>query len=316
MQEKRLSIKHVELEDNEEEKHIKNRNKNSSKENRMKRNRKSIEILGIEEDADDALEYRVKWGQRGVTLFCFCAVLCFIIGSGGSATTTPIFVLRVASIVFFVITMCFSALMYYKNISFAMIRRLLQELNVVVIVILTISNFIIEITRPFDGVSPFMGFVYMLFVNTFVFVDALKLKSRFFVLVVGSFFLVINLYNIHGLTIKNWQNGIVLFQYTIDGQKHSIMKRSVQRSMFIQITLFCMNGLFVMFKDKRMELMIFATGNIYRKTGTGFIKDVVKDESFVKRKTNDNNKKKEFEVGFSIERSISYKNKKNRGAKI
>ena len=62
--------------------------------------------------------------------------------------------------------------------------------------------------------------------------------------------------------------------------------------------------------------MIFATGNIYRKTGTGFIKDVVKDESFVKRKTNDNNKKKEFEVGFSIERSISYKNKKNRGAKI
>ena len=106
MQEKRLSIKHVELEDNEEEKHIKNRNKNSSKENRMKRDRKSIEILGIEEDADDALEYRVKWGQRGVTLFCFFSVLCFIIGSGGSATTTPIFVLRVASIVFFVITMC------------------------------------------------------------------------------------------------------------------------------------------------------------------------------------------------------------------
>ena len=78
-----------------------------------------------------------------------------------------------------------------------------------------------------------------------------------------------------------------------------------------------MNGLFVMFKDKRMELMIFATGNIYRKTGTGFIKDVVKDESFVKKKSNDNNNnKKEFEVGFSIERSISYKNKKNRGAKI
>ena len=68
MQEKRLSIKHVELEDNEEEKQKKNRNKNSwSKENRMKRNRNSIEILGIEEDADDALEYRVKWGQRGVT---------------------------------------------------------------------------------------------------------------------------------------------------------------------------------------------------------------------------------------------------------
>ena len=32
--------------------------------------------------------------------------------------------------------------------------------------------------------------------------------------------------------------------------------------------LFGMTGVYTMFKDKKMELMIFATGNIYRETGT------------------------------------------------
>ena len=32
--------------------------------------------------------------------------------------------------------------------------------------------------------------------------------------------------------------------------------------------LFGMSGIYTTFKDKKMELMIFATGNIYRETGT------------------------------------------------
>jgi hypothetical protein len=37
--------------------------------------------------------------------------------------------------------------------------------------------------------------------------------------------------------------------------------------MFIQIFLFSINGLWTMFKDKKMEKMMFATGRIYRETG-------------------------------------------------
>ena len=46
------------------------------------------------------------------------------------------------------------------------------------------------------------------------------------------------------------------------------MKRSIQRSIFLQILLFSMSAVYTMFKDKKMELMIFATGNIFRETGT------------------------------------------------
>ena len=42
------------------------------------------------------------------------------------------------------------------------------------------------------------------------------------------------------------------------------MKRATKRSIFIQIMLFGMSGIYTTFKDKKMELMIFATGNIYR----------------------------------------------------
>ena len=46
------------------------------------------------------------------------------------------------------------------------------------------------------------------------------------------------------------------------------MQRSIKRSCFIQIFLFSLNGLWTMFKDKKMEKMMFAIGNIYRETGT------------------------------------------------
>ena len=46
------------------------------------------------------------------------------------------------------------------------------------------------------------------------------------------------------------------------------MKRSIQRSIFLQVLLFSITAVYTMFKDKKMELMIFATGNIFRETGT------------------------------------------------
>ena len=46
------------------------------------------------------------------------------------------------------------------------------------------------------------------------------------------------------------------------------MKRSVKRSIFLQILLFSVEGLWIMMTDKKMILMTFATDNLYRKTGT------------------------------------------------
>ena len=46
------------------------------------------------------------------------------------------------------------------------------------------------------------------------------------------------------------------------------MKRSTKRSMFLQILLFGMSGIYTMIVDKKQEQMMFATGNIYRESGT------------------------------------------------
>ena len=105
-------------------------------------------------------------------------------------------------------------------------------------------------------------------INMFLFIDTVKLKSRMFVIIIGSLSTVLNIYNIYGNTFGNWNKGVVLFHYTIQGEEYTIMKRSIQRSIFLQVLLFSISAVYTMFKDKKMELMIFATGNIYRETGT------------------------------------------------
>ena len=57
-------------------------------------------------------------------------------------------------------------------------------------------------------------------------------------------------------------------KYNIQGNDYNFMKSYVKQSIFLQLILFSANGIYTMLTDKKMELMIFATGNIYRSTGT------------------------------------------------
>ena len=108
----------------------------------------------------------------------------------------------------------------------------------------------------------------MLVISAFVFADAVKVKSRVFVMVIGILFVLSNINNIYQLIFGDWDQGDVLFKYTIQGNEYTFMKRSAKRSIFLQLMLFAMNGIYTIFKDRKQELMIFATGHIYRETGT------------------------------------------------
>ena len=77
-----------------------------------------------------------------------------------------------------------------------------------------------------------------------------------------------NINDIYGNTFGGANQGIVLLEYTIQGNEYTFMKRSVKRSIYIQVLLFSINGIYTLFKDRKQELMIFATGHIYRETGT------------------------------------------------
>ena len=62
------------------------------------------------------------------------------------------------------------------------------------------------------------------------------------------------------LVFRGNDQGVVLLKYTIQENEYTFMKRSTKLTMFIQIMLFSMDGIYTLFIDRRQELMIFATG--------------------------------------------------------
>ena len=155
-------------------------------------------------------------------------------------------------------------ILYFKNFSFVIAKRLLREMNVIFILGLGLCNCIVNIARPKSSLEPILGVFFVLLVFGLIFVDAVKVKSRLFVIAIGSTFAFFNLYSIYTRTFGGADQGVVLLVYTMHGNEYTFMKRSTKRSIYIQIVLFSINGIYTIFKDRTQELMIFATGNIYR----------------------------------------------------
>ena len=247
--------------------------------------RKSILLLGEEVEIDDSLQYRVKWGQRAAGVFSLTSL---IIWNGLSFDSYFEY-----SIYLFFTFLSLSSLctVYYKNVSFSTIKYLRTETNVIVILGMSFCNEIVEIVRPSTPFSPISGIMLILIVIAFLVNDAIKKKSRAFVLIIGIIFMLILSSNVYHLTFGDWgldENGNpteIIIEYSIQNKKFIIDKRSSQRGMFIQMVLFSLNAIWIMIVDKDMKLMLFATGNLYRHTGTAM--PFVKDETFTSRVENE-----------------------------
>ena len=79
---------------------------------------------------------------------------------------------------------------------------------------------------------------------------------------------------------------IVLLKYEFDNTEYTILKRPTQRSIFIQTLLFSVSGLYTLFIDRKLELMMFCTGSIYRDTGTS--SPIVQDPMYSKEMQDEN----------------------------
>jgi hypothetical protein len=86
-------------------------------------------------------------------------MICYILGYAGGNVG-----LQVAAIIFGILVIICIGILYYKNVSLMIVKRLLTEPNVVIIIILSILNWAIDIGRPATILSPIMGFIYMLLV--------------------------------------------------------------------------------------------------------------------------------------------------------
>ena len=206
---------------------------------------------------------RIKWTQIAIVVFSLVGMLTFVVGRFSFVSVIQIISHWCASLA--LVSTCF---LYFNNFSSLVAGRLLKEPNVIIIVVLTLCNCAIDILRPSSSHSAVNGFMYMLLTDAFVCSDALRLKSRYIVLGIGILFVTFNLYLLYENTIGNYDHGVLLLDYNIQGKHYTILKRSTQRSIYLQVLLFSLNGVCTMFRDKKMELMMFVQSNIYVSTGT------------------------------------------------
>ena len=101
-----------------------------------------------------------------------------------------------AAIIFCAFMLLFCGMLYYKNVAFMIAKRLLQEMKISSLV-LGVCNCVINIVRPRDSLESALGLIYMLAVCGFVFLDAIKTKSRIFTIIIGTLFILINIYSIY-----------------------------------------------------------------------------------------------------------------------
>ena len=241
--------------------------------------RNSVKLLGKDEQIDDHLLTRIKWGQRGSAVFAFIGMAIYFVNHSLPGQSNLLSTILNALVFAFAGLMFVSlGVVYFKNISSQVAKKLLMEVNVVAILALGVCIFIIDVTFPYNKFSWVMSLIYLLEVALFLFLDAVRQKHRAFVLALGIFFMLLNVFNAFELVFGNYYVGEILFEYS---DEHVFYRRSVQRSIFIQIFMFSFRGLKIMFQDKEMELLMFVHGNIYRKTGTS--SKYVEQESFVNR---------------------------------
>ena len=156
-------------------------------------------------------------------------------------------------------------ILYYKNFSWLIVRRLLKEVNVVTILLL--AMYFVFIQKPQDPtvcttlctIHTYYGLVYLALTIGFVFLDAVKKKNRYFVLV---------------MLILDVIGTYLFFHFAGYGHSSSYFSSSIHilfqayNGPVMVIHVFSINAWWRILFDKKMEELIFVTGNIYRESGT------------------------------------------------
>ena len=92
--------------------------------------------------------------------------------------------------------------------------------------------------------------------------DTMIIKDRVFISVSAVLYSVISLFNLYEATFTFIDSEVNRVLFSVNNIP--VYKQSVKRSLFLQVYLFTIKGLYTMFKDKKLELLVFATGHTYK----------------------------------------------------
>lgn len=231
-------------------------------EHTQRKRKSSVKILGKEYPLGESMAKRIAIAECGTALFSLSSI--FLLTLDTFTKDVP----DVALLISFCLALAFLSMVYYSNVSFVIIKRLLREPNVILIFLLSLANLGVDIARPSSPFSWAYALLYILTIVPFIFVDAIQVKHRSFAIFLGFVFLWLNCRNFYENTIGDASYGIAPFKYNINNKEYAIDKRSLKRSIYAQVLMFSIQGLYVMMTDKDMKKMFFGTGAIFRSTGT------------------------------------------------
>ena len=201
---------------------------------------------------------RLKYAEPTMLVAAFVGLLTWaIVGFEG----------YVSIIIFMFAFISISAMfaIYFQNVSFTIGKHLAREVNVVMIFLGGIALLVVDILKPYHETSIASGLIYLSGLVIFLSLDMIKFKSRMFVMTMSLIELTWTAYLIYVVTFANSEVGVIVF--TGVGNM-PFFKRSVKRTLYMQVFLFSLDGMLTIALDKSMEMMIFTTGHVYRATGT------------------------------------------------
>ena len=205
----------------------------NSKVERKESQRNSIYILGEEIERDiESINIRLKYGQIFTPIFGSIGIVLYFIGNilyrNKNIPILAITIACTALSIFFII------IMYYKNTSTTIAKRLLKNVGVTIMLLSGIAILIIDFYKPASATSKMYAVIYAALLLFFISLDVITVKSRKFVLVACFLFSSISLYNLYVYFITELDTGVILFR--ING--NPIYKRSTKRTIFLQVFLF------------------------------------------------------------------------------
>ena len=98
---------------------------------------------------------RIRWAQRGVGVSTVLGLACFFASSG----VDPI--LRTITVAFGAFGIFCVCLVYYKNFSSVLFKRLIKEPNVIIIMGLSIYNLVVEMVTTTNSLTPVLAVVLL-----------------------------------------------------------------------------------------------------------------------------------------------------------
>ena len=112
----------------------------------------------------------------------------------------------------------------------------------VIIIILALCVWMIDIARPLLFSHRYWIHLCTASIHVCV-LDAVKVKSRMYMIAIGIIFVLLNIYELYYRIFTDWDQGILLFKYTIQEDKYASMKRSTKRNNIHTNYVVSVNGI-------------------------------------------------------------------------